>query len=212
MYTHSLKILQAGNGSGNASQAYIFVHGRGGTAEDILGLHTLLAPDDALLLAPQANHNSWYPYSFMKPESENQPAIDSGVQVLEMTLKKAQELGVPPEKTFWIGFSQGACLTLEFAARNAQKLGGIVAFTGGLIGDTIDSKRYDGDFGQTPVLITTGNPDPHVPVLRVEETAAIYQKMNAAVETEIFENKPHIITSFEIDLAARMLAWANLSS
>ena len=205
MYTHEKQIIAAGVPAADAKKAVIFLHGRGASAEDILGLAKHLDLEYAALFAPQANNYSWYPNSFMAPVAENQPALDSALEVIQSLVGDILAAGIPAEQLYFVGFSQGACLTLEYVTRNAQQYGGIVAFTGGLIGKEINLNNYKGDFKQTPVLITTGDPDPHVPVRRVEMSEGILKKMNAAVNMKIFSGRVHTISPREIELAKTLV-------
>ena len=113
--------------------------------------------------------------------------------------------GIQSDQIYFLGFSQGACLTLEFVVRNANKYGGVVAFTGGLIGDQVYEDNYKGDFQNTPVFIGTSNPDPHVPVERVHATTHILKSMNAAVTEKIYNNMGHTISRDEIDNANKLI-------
>ena len=183
----------------------ILLHGRGGSAEDILSLASHLAVKDFSLLAPQATNNTWYPYSFLSPTSENEPWLSSALDIVSEILKDVMIKGIPSHHIYFCGFSQGACLTLEFVARNAAKYGGVAAFTGGLIGDKINQANYKGDFQQTPVFIGSGNPDPHVPVERIYATANILRDMNAAVTEKIYNNMGHTINQDEIDQVNQLI-------
>lgn len=205
MYTHQHNIVTAGIPVASAKKAIVFIHGRGASAADILSLSDHLGITDAALFAPQASNNSWYPYSFMAPVKENQPALDSALELIKNLVKEIEAAGIPQEQIYFVGFSQGACLTLEYLGRNAGKYGGAVAFTGGLIGKEINMQNYKGDFKKTPVLITTGDPDPHVPVSRVEVTEGILQKMGAAVTVKIYPGRAHTIGKMEIELAKKLI-------
>ncbi|WEK20861.1 MAG: dienelactone hydrolase family protein [Candidatus Pedobacter colombiensis] len=205
MYTHQKNIITAGRPIMEAKRAIIFIHGRGASAEDILSLNNHLKIEDAALFAPQATNSSWYPYSFMAPVKDNQPSLDSALAVIKDLVSDIENAGIPKEQIYFIGFSQGACLTLEYMTRNASKYGGAVALTGGLIGKEINMQNYKGDFKQTPVLITTGDPDPHVPVSRVELSEGIMKKMNASVTVKIYPGRPHTITKIEIELAKKLV-------
>lgn len=205
MYTHTKNIITAGVPVAEAKKAVIFIHGRGASAEDILSLNNHLKISDATFFAPQATNNSWYPYSFMAPVKENQPALDSALDIIRELLADIQVAGIPQEQIYFVGFSQGACLVLEYTSRNAGRYGGVVAFTGGLIGKDIYMANYKGNFKQTPVLITTGDPDPHVPVSRVEMTKGIMEKMDAAVTLKIYPGRPHTIGKSEIELARQLV-------
>lgn len=201
MYTHHKQYITAGKPIAEAGGALIMIHGRGGSAENIISLAGELNTDDLAIYAPQASNHSWYPYSFMAADEQNQPALNSAIEVIGELVDEIISKGIPAEKIYFAGFSQGACLTLEYIALNAKKYGGAVAFTGGLIGRQFDSDKYTGDFNGTPVLITTGDPDPHVPLNRVEESVELLKKLNADVNVTVFKGRPHTIIQQEIDLA-----------
>jgi len=192
------KIYTAGKKPGEAKKALIMVHGRGGSAADILSLAQHLDVKDYALFAPQAAQHSWYPYSFLALPSDNEPALSSALIALGEAVKEAEAAGIGKEQIYFLGFSQGACLTLEFVTRNAAKYGGVIAFTGGLIGDKIYEENYKGDFQQTPVFIGTSDPDPHVPVDRVLASTALLRKMNASVLEKVYPMMGHTITTEEI--------------
>jgi phospholipase/carboxylesterase len=198
---HKKNIITAGKAFTGNGKVLIMVHGRGGSAEDILSLSSHLNVNDFTLLAPQATNNTWYPYSFLAPTMENEPWLSSALNLLGELLNDSYDKGMQSENIYFAGFSQGACLTLEFVARNANKYGGVVAFTGGLIGDKIYPENYKGDFKNTPIFIGSSNPDPHVPVERVYATANILRNMNAAVTEKIYNNQGHTINQDEIDCA-----------
>ena len=202
---HTKKIVAAGKNIKEAEKVLIMIHGRGGSAEDILSLADHLQVKDFALLAPQATGNTWYPYSFMVPPVQNEPWLSSALAVLKEVVNDVIAQGVPAEKIYFLGFSQGACLTLEFVTRNATKYGGVAAFTGGLIGDKIYRENYKGDFNGTPVFIGSSNPDPHVPVERVYATTNILKSMNAAVTEKIYDNMGHTISQDEIELANKLV-------
>ncbi|WP_114777725.1 alpha/beta hydrolase [Botryobacter ruber] len=206
MYTHEKKIITRGKPLEQAGKALIMVHGRGATAESILSLKDYLDVADFTLLAPQATNHSWYPYSFMAPAAQNQPALGSALELLHETVQQVLDSGISSKNIYLLGFSQGACLTSEYATRHAQRYGGLFLFTGGLIGQQLDTSNYQGTFDGTPVLITTGDPDPHVPVSRVEETVNIMEEMGAVVKKKIYKGRPHTILQEELDLANAILA------
>ena len=206
---HKKNIITAGKELNASSKVLIMLHGRGGSAEDILSLATYLNVKDYALLAPQATNNTWYPYSFLSPPSQNEPWLSSALQILKEIVADIVSKGVPTENIYFAGFSQGACLTLEFVTRNATKYGGVVAFTGGLIGDKIYNENYKGDFQNTPVFIGTSNPDPHVPVERVHDTANILKDMNASVTEKVYNNMGHTINQDEIDNANKLVFTAS---
>ncbi|WP_292010660.1 dienelactone hydrolase family protein [Chryseobacterium sp.] len=199
---HTLDIKTAGIPLKEAQKVLIMIHGRGGSAEDILTLSRHLNVKDYALMAPQASNHTWYPYSFIAPAEQNEPWLSSAVDIIGKTVKKAVDEGIKSENIYFFGFSQGACLTMEYISRNAQRYGGAVAIIGGLIGDKINSENYKGDFEGTPVFLGTSNPDFHVPVERVYATANILREMNAEVTEKIYENFGHSINQEEIE-------WAN---
>ena len=166
--------------------------------------------NDFALLAPQAANNSWYPYSFMAPISQNEPWLSSALLLLKEMVNDVIAQGIAEHDIYFTGFSQGACLTLEYVARNATKLGGVVAFTGGLIGERIDPGNYKGDFKDTPIFIGSSDPDPHVPVERVYATTRILKGMNANVTEKIYESMGHTIIPDEIDLANKLVFTCSL--
>ncbi|MBB6002765.1 alpha/beta hydrolase [Arcicella rosea] len=201
MYLHSKQVLTAGLSIEKAKKAIVMIHGRGGSAQDIITLKEHLNLNEMAIFAPQASQRSWYPYSFMAPEAQNQPALDSALDVIDDLVKDIEKAGIPADSIYLLGFSQGACLTLEYLARNAQQYGGAVAFTGGLIGETLITERYKGDFESTPILISTGNPDPHVPLERVQESISILKNLNSNIHSQVFNGKQHSISLEEINLA-----------
>ncbi|HYE53793.1 MAG TPA: dienelactone hydrolase family protein, partial [Chitinophagaceae bacterium] len=137
--------------------------------------------------------------------AQNQPWLSSALDLLKELVNDITAKGIAADHIYFLGFSQGACLTLEFTARNAQRYGGVVAFTGGLIGDKVYTANYSGDFGGTPVFMGTSDPDPHVPVARVNETEVILQKMNARVIKKVYRNMGHTINQDEIDQATALI-------
>lgn len=202
---HTKNIKTAGKPLEEAEKALIMIHGRGGDARDILGLAAHLNVADFALLAPDAANNTWYPYSFMAPPAQNEPWLSSALDLLKYLADEVKQQGIPTENIYFLGFSQGACLTLEFVTRNAQKYGGVAAFTGGLIGDKLHLDHYSGDFNGTPIFIGTGNPDPHVPISRVQETVRILEDLNAKVSLQIYDGRPHTITEEEIEQANSLI-------
>lgn len=198
---HSKNIITGGKDIFEAKKVLILLHGRGGTAHNILSLSDSLSTEDFALIAPQATNDTWYPYSFLVPPAQNEPWLSSALNILQELLSDIKSKGFASENIYFGGFSQGACLTAEFVARNADRFGGVVLFTGGLIGDRIYSVNYKGDFKETPIFIGSGNPDAHVPVDRVKETERILKNMNASLHVRIYDNRPHTISEDEIVLA-----------
>ena len=198
---HQKNIIAAGKDLKDASKVLIMIHGRGGSAEDIISLGDHLQVADFALLAPQATGNTWYPYSFLAPTTQNEPWLSSALNLLKEMVADLESKGFQRDQIYFLGFSQGACLTLEFVTRHAAKYGGVVAFTGGLIGDKINLENYKGDFQNTPVFMGTSNPDPHIPVERFYATSNILKDMNAAVTEKVYEGMGHTINQDEIDKA-----------
>jgi phospholipase/carboxylesterase len=198
---HTKQIIRTGKQTGEATKALVMLHGRGAGAEDILGLANYLPVKDFALFAPQATNNTWYPYSFLTAPKDNEPWLSGALALVKETVADIVAEGIQPENIYFLGFSQGACLTLEFVARNATRYGGVAAFTGGLIGDKIYDQNYNGDFGGTPIFIGTSDPDPHVPVERVHASAEILNGMNAQVTKKIYKNMGHTISEDEINVA-----------
>jgi phospholipase/carboxylesterase len=203
---HKRNILEAGLRIEDAKKAIILIHGRGGDARGMVDLKEYLPLQDFAILAPQATNNTWYPYSFMAPASANEPWLSSAIDTVHELINEVMSSGIPAENIYLAGFSQGACLTLESAARKAQRYGAIIAFTGGLIGETIDHKNYQGDFAGTPILISSGDPDPHVPVSRVHESEAILKEMGAQLTVKLYHGRQHTITNLEVQDAATLIA------
>lgn len=205
---HNKEILTAGKSVDTARKVLIMIHGRGAGAEDILSLADHLKVSDFALLAPQAANHTWYPYSFLMVPSQNEPWLSSALQLLKEMVNDLTAKGISESNIYFLGFSQGACLTLEFVTRNATRYGGVIAFTGGLIGDKVYTENYKGDFSGTPVFIGTSDPDPHVPVTRVNESTALLEKMNAVVTKKIYKNMGHTINQDEIRIANELISSA----
>lgn len=201
MYTHSKQIITAGTPIAQAKKVLIMLHGRGASANSIMSLSSHLTSSDTAIIAPQATQHSWYPYSFMAPVENNEPALSSALTVIDDVINDVVAQGIEKKNIYFLGFSQGACLTLEYVARHGDTYGGVIAFTGGLIGEELNITNYSGDFAGTPILITTGDPDPHVPLSRVEESVAQLKKMNADVFLKVYKGRPHTITEEELELA-----------
>ncbi|EFW90617.1 phospholipase/Carboxylesterase [Haladaptatus paucihalophilus DX253] len=191
-------IVTSGASPDEASAAMVLVHGRGATAQSILDLADEFRREEVAFLAPQAARNTWYPQSFLAPLDANQPYLSSALSLLETLVSDLESVGIPPERVFLLGFSQGACLTTEFVARNAQKYGGVAAFSGGLIGPEGTPREYEGSLDGTPVYLGCGNRDPHIPVERVHETEAVLTELDGSVTERIFEGMAHGVVQEEI--------------
>ena len=197
---HQKHVLLKGKKLGEAEKVLVMLHGRGATAEDILSLAEYLKVSEFTLLAPQATGNTWYPNSFLAPPYTNEPWLSSAISLIDDITDDINDNGIHDSNIFYLGFSQGACLTLEYVTRNATRYGGVIAFTGGLIGDKIYEQNYSGDFGMTPIFIGTSDPDPHVPVQRVQDSVKILRGMNAQVTENIYKNMGHTINEDEIEI------------
>ncbi len=202
---HSKNLITAGLKLKEATKALIMLHGRGNPAEDILSIAAYLHVKEFALIAPQASENSWYPYSFLVNPSENEPWLTSALGLLKNIVTDVTKAGIAPKDIYFIGFSQGACLALEYATRNAQRFGGIAALSGGLIGDKIYTENYKGDFKKTPVFIGSSNPDPHIPVERVTASAEELKKLNASMNLQIYPGLGHTICQDELDQINKLI-------
>lgn len=174
-------------------------HGRGASARSILSLAAELDLEDFALAAPQATGNTWYPYSFLAPELQNEPGLSSGLQVLTQLVDDITREGFDTQQIYLLGFSQGACLTAEFVARNAQPLGGVFILSGGVIGDSIKPERYSGDFKGTPIFLGCSDIDAHVPLHRVQDSTTVLKSLGANVTEKIYPNAPHSIFQNELN-------------
>lgn len=183
----------------------IAVHGRGGSAEDMLALARELHHPDFAYLAPQAPGNTWYPYSFLAPIESNEPGLSSGLATLRELVERIESAGVPAGRIVLLGFSQGACLTLEFAAHHACRYGAIVGLSGGLIGPDGTPRDYPGSFERTPVFLGCSDRDPHIPKARVDETARVFEGMGAEVTERIYPGMGHTVIPDELDLVRGLM-------
>ena len=198
-------IHQFGEPAEKASGAVVLLHGRGGSAEDILLLAREMYLPGLAYLAPQAAQNTWYPYSFLAPKEQNRPWLTSALAKVQATVQLAKDAGIPADKVVVCGFSQGACLATEYVATHPQRYGGLIAFTGGLIGHEDAELTHKGDLAGTPVFFGSGDPDPHVPWPRVSKSAELLGRMGALVTTRRYEGRPHTITREELEFGKRLL-------
>src|SRR3954471_15479598 len=198
--------LAAGPTPEAAAATLVLMHGRGGSAEDILSLYTELRLPALAALAPQAAGNTWYPNSFLAPLEANQPYLDSALRRIESIVADLLARGVPGDRIAILGFSQGACLTLEFAARHPRRYGAIIGLTGGLIGPNGTPRDYAGSLAGTPASLGAGDPAPHVPFERVLETEATLVRIGATVDVRRYPGMPHGINQDEVDACRALLA------
>lgn len=201
----SQKTYTSGKSLDEAKAAMILIHGRGATAPSILELASLLPHPDMAYLAPQAANTTWYPYSFLSPIPQNEPGISSGLQVIGDLIEQIETAGIPRHKIIIAGFSQGACLASEYVARNPDRYGGLLAFSGGVIGPLGMERNDTGDVQDMPVFLGCSDVDFHIPVERVYETAQIFTDLNGQVNVKIYPNMGHTIIQEEIDEAMKIV-------
>ena len=199
-------ILNAGIPVAQAHRVMILVHGRGGSAADILSLANSFQMSSFAYLAPQAATGSWYPHSFLMPLERNEPSLSSALSALEDLLKDLERQGIGPEKVILGGFSQGACLALEYVARHAHRYGGVFAFSGGLIGPEGTPRNYPGSLEGTPIFLGCSDTDAHIPLERVEESARVLSVLGARVEKRIYPSMGHTINSDEIEAVREFMS------
>lgn len=197
-------VLEAGEPLAKARAAMILVHGRGATAQDIMTLAADLMHPGFAYLAPQAAGNAWYPNPFTAPLETNEPYLSSSLGVLESLLAKV-EATIPAQRVILLGFSQGACLMLEFAVRHARRYGGLVGFSGGLIGPPRTPRDYPGSFEGTPAFLGCSDIDPYIPKDRVLEAATVLKQMNARVTVRFYPGMGHMVSTEEIESAREIV-------
>jgi phospholipase/carboxylesterase len=195
---HRYSIVEQGAALESADKALILLHGRGGNAADILTLADQFCDDTFYIVAPEATGNSWYPYSFLSPEHTNEPWLTSAMDIVKRLIDNIST-HVSTDKIFLMGFSQGACLSLETSARFPLRLAGIAAFSGGLIGDTVNPEKYNGNFRGTKIFIGSSDTDPHIPLGRVEESAGILSNLGADVMLRIYPGMGHTVSEEEVN-------------
>lgn len=199
-------VLHAGAPLAGARRAAIMVHGRGAGAEDMLGLAAQLRVDDVAFLAPQAAEYTWYPNRFMAPIASNEPWLTSALKKIESLIAASAEAGIGHERVVLVGFSQGACLASEFAARHARRYAAVIALSGGVIGPAGTPRDYAGSFDGTPAFFGCSDIDPHIPVERVRESAEIYRRLGAAVDERIYPGMGHTVNRDELGAVRALLA------
>jgi predicted esterase len=202
---HRQPIVIRGLPPEEARAAVIMLHGRGADAEDILALIPYIATPGFTYAAPQAAGNTWYPDRFIAPLEHNEPWLSSALELVGETLARLAAAGIPAEKTVLLGFSQGACLALEYAARNARRYGGVAALTGGLIGPDGTPRNYSGSLNGTPVFIGSSDIDPHVPLGRVQHSTEVLTALGGRVTERIYPRMAHTINDDELTFVQEML-------
>lgn len=189
----------------DAHAAMIMIHGRGATADSILALAEEFEQPGFAYLAPQAAGGQWYPFRFMEPVERNEPYLSSALAVITGLLRRVNDAGIPSEKIVLLGFSQGACLTLEYAARSAGRFGGVVGLSGGLIGDKVAVGDYPGSLDGTPVFLGCSDADAHIPQERVNLSAIILRQLGGDVTKRIYPAMAHTVNGDEIDFVNEMM-------
>lgn len=199
-------ILAAGEPLERAQAALLMLHGRGASAEDILSFADELAQPGFAYLAPQAAGHTWYPNSFLAPIPSNEPYLSSALALIDLLLAQIAAAGVPAERTMVLGFSQGACLALEYVARNARRYGGVAGWSGGLIGPDGTARAYPGSLDGTPVFLGCSDVDFHIPKARVDFTAEILRQLSGNVTERIYPQMGHTVNQDEITFVREMMA------
>lgn len=201
-------LLYGGAPLAEAKGAVILLHGRGASADDILGLGDVLRLPDVAFVAPQAYSSRWYPESFLAPREQNEPWLTWSLERVAGIVSALEQAGIPAEKIAIGGFSQGACLATEFAATFPKRYAAILAFTGGLIGPPGSNLKHSGSLDGTPVFLANGDSDPFIPWQRTLETARELTGMGAEVAVQQYPGRPHMITQDEISHAEQVLKTA----
>jgi predicted esterase len=201
-----VKLLASGAPLARARAAAILVHGRGASAEDILSLGAEFGQDDVAYLAPQAENHAWYPYSFLAPLAQNEPQLSRALATLGATVAHLGAAGFAPARLALIGFSQGGCLALEYAARNVTRYGAIAGLSAGLIGPPGTARDYPGSFAGTPAFLGCSDIDGHIPLARVHETRDVLERTGAMVTERIYPGMGHTINADEIAQVGKLLA------
>lgn len=201
---HRYSIVEEGAPLEEAQKAIIVLHGRGGNAEDIIQLAGEFADGATCIRAPEASGNTWYPNTFLAPEETNEPWLSSAVMTVKKLIDETSEK-ISPGNIYIMGFSQGACLSLEVAARYPAGYAGVAAFSGGLIGQSLRPEKYQGTFGKTRIFIGNSDTDPHIPLSRSADSAELLRSMGADVLLRIYPGMSHTITKEEIEDVKRFM-------
>lgn len=202
----AVQVAQKGAPPSRAKAAMIMLHGRGGSAEDMLALVDILARPDLAYVAPQAAAHSWYPHPFTALVERNEPWLSSALRVIDTLLERLGDAGFGSERVALLGFSQGACLALEYAARHARPYAGVIGLSGGLIGPEGTPRDYPGSLAGTPVFLGCSDVDPHIPLARVRDTTAVLRRLGAVVTERIYPGMGHLINEDEIRFVQSLLA------
>ncbi|MEO8677636.1 MAG: dienelactone hydrolase family protein [Vicinamibacterales bacterium] len=199
------RVVSAGTPLGRSDRAVIMVHGRGAGPDNILDLVPALDHPGFTYVAPAAANNTWYPYSFLSETTKNEPGLSSGLAVIGGLVDQLIATGIPRKHIVLLGFSQGACLAAEFSVRHADRFGGVIAFSGGLIGPPGTEWNYPGSLAGTPVFLGCSTVDAHIPAERVEASARVFAQMGAAVTKRLYPEMGHLVNDDEIAFARSVM-------
>jgi predicted esterase len=202
---HGQPVTSEGEPLESASGAMILIHGRGASAADILPLAREVGGPGLAYLAPQADGNTWYPYSFLMPMEQNEPYLSSALAKVGSVLEMVTGAGISGDRIVLLGFSQGACLASEFVARNARRYGGLIVFSGGVIGPDGTPRDYAGSLDDTPVFLGCSDVDAHIPESRVRETGAVFERLGGKVDLRIYPGMGHTINRDELEAAQSLV-------
>ncbi len=206
------EIAKHGPDPEEARGGVILLHGRGASAQSILSLARELKTEGITYFAPQAADNTWYPHSFMEPRDRNEPGISSGLQAIHQVVNQFHQAGMKNKHILLMGFSQGACLTLEYAARHPHRYGGVIGLSGGVIGERIEFQHYYGSLEGTPVFLGCSQKDPHIPKQRVDETAKLFRYLDANVTKTIYPDLGHSVNEDELEHARQLINKASTAT
>jgi predicted esterase len=199
------RVLRSGPPVRDATRAVIAIHGRGASANDIIGIARTIDVPDTAWLAPDAANHTWYPYSFLMPVEQNQPFLDSALSVVGGLIQHLEDSGLPAERTVLLGFSQGACLASEFVARNPRRYGGLAVLSGGLIGESINPQGCSGSLAGTPIFGGCSDIDPHIPLERFQVTGQVLEAMGGEVDFRVYPGMGHTINMDELSAAKSLI-------
>jgi len=199
------RVVQRGAAWAHARLAVILLHGRGGAPEDLLELAEEWNLPDIAYLAPSAAGRTWYPESFLAPIDRNEPWLTSALRAVERVLGEIEQHGVPADRVVILGFSQGGCLGLEFAARHARRYAGVVGLSAGVIGPPGMPRAYEGSLAGTPTFLGCSDTDPHIPLFRVHESAEVFRRLDAVVDERIYSDMGHSVNHDEVEAVKALL-------